>query len=123
MTATLESMTLAAEKEWMAQLGGKTIKGVRPQHNNSPVPEVSVLFSDGTAYLITVKPGVYFEGCLINTLRRAQPIEKVVVLTLGTDTIIEIRTKTFPLLQLVAQSRGEAHDQPFVLTQKNQDDV
>ena len=107
------------ENTWLSQLQGKTIKGVRPTHDGGPVPQVNLMFTDGTAFLLSVKPGVFFEGCLINTLRKAQPIHNVVISTRGNDTKIDIRSKTFPLMHLRAVNKELGPGEfPFLLEAK-----
>jgi hypothetical protein len=82
------------------------------------VPDVNLLFTDDTALTISVKPGVYFEGCLINTLRKAQPIVDVFMTTAGTGSYtVEVRSRTFPLLVLEAVNKDNPTDEfPFMLT-------
>lgn len=123
MTLQLESGLTAAldhSEQWNTAFVGKTIRGVRPTHDNGPVPDVNILFTDDTAVTISVKPGVYFEGCLINTLRKAQPTTGVIVTPLGFGSYcIEVRSRTFPLLQLLATVKeGDLEDFPFVLVER-----
>ena len=101
--------------DWLRQLHGKTIRGVRPTHDNGPVPDVHVLFTDDTALTISVGEGVYFEGCLINTLRKSQPVFAVRGDTDGVGNFtLEIRSRTFPLL--VCRARTDDPDEfPFSL--------
>lgn len=112
---------VAAAAEWGSALKGKTIRGIRPAHDNGPVPVVNMLFTDDSAVTISVVDGVYFEGCLINTLRKAQPIEDVVIR--GDETFghyeIAVRARTFPLLELRAVNKDNRADEfPFVLTHR-----
>jgi hypothetical protein len=118
MTTQIQDPTSAiSDTEWLAALEGKTIRGVRPTHDNGPVPDVNLLFTDDTAFTLSVKPGVYFEGCLINTLRKAQPIMNVLVVTDGFGSwSVEIRSRTFPLMQLLAVNKDNPTDEfPFEL--------
>lgn len=113
------SQTIAVptrESIWMNELGGKTIVGIRPVRETSPVPQVRMIFTDGSEYLVEPRAGVYFEGCLINTLRRAQPITEVVIERDEDETYVELRAKTFPLLEMRAVNRTlpRAHF-PFLL--------
>lgn len=104
------------EKHWLSELQGKTLKGVRPIHDNGPVPDVRLMLTDGTTYIVSVPDGVYFEACLINTLRRAQPVHDVIVTTKGNDTKIDVRSKTFPMLTLRATVKSGDKDLfPFSL--------
>lgn len=117
MTTTLIATLADQERAWIEELKGKTIKGVRPEHKSGPVPTVRLQFTDGTNYDLEVRRGVFFESCLINTLRRAQPIHRVVMVQTGDDTMLELRTKTFPLLQLCAVNKELATGEfPFVLS-------
>lgn len=99
-------------------LVGKTLRGVRPSHDNGPVPDVNLLFTDGTAITLSVKPGVYFEACLINTLRKAQPVVDVILShDGGGDHKLEVRARTFPLLTLLAVNKELALEEcPFEFT-------
>jgi hypothetical protein len=122
MTVQLEAPTVETinDVDWLPILQGKTIRGVRPTHDNGPVPDVNVLFTDDTALTISVKPGVYFEANLINTLRKAQPIVDVIMSTAGSGSYtVEIRSRTFPLLVLEATNKDNPVDEfPFVLTHR-----
>lgn len=110
-----------ADDSWQI-LEGKVLRGVRPTHDNGPVPEVVLLFEDGTTFTARVLPGVYFEGCLINTLRKAQPITKVTVDTVEARTIVTLRCRTFPLIQLMAVNKElEVGVFPFRLDEKDSD--
>lgn len=115
---TTQLQTPGLEADLVKSLVGKTIRGVRPTHDRGPVPDVNVLFTDDTAITLSVKPGVYFEGCLINTLRKAQPITEVIVRADGGgDHSLEIRSRTFPLMLLLAVNKELALDEcPFEFT-------
>jgi hypothetical protein len=115
-TQTLSPRQLdGVASSWQQQLQGKTIRGVRPTHDNGPVPDVNVLFTDDTALTISVRDGVYFEGCLINTLRKSQPVADVRADTDGIGNFtLEIRSRTFPLLLLRART-DEPDEFPFLL--------
>lgn len=117
MTLTTDSH-FELHDQLVTALVGKTIRGVRPTHDNGPVPDVNVLFTDDTALTLSVKPGVYFEGCMINTLRKSQPITDVVVRADGgADHSLEIRSRTFPLLLLLGVNKELALDEcPFEFT-------
>lgn len=123
MTIQVAERTIDAEAaDWLRQLQGKTIRGVRPTHDNGPVPDVNVLFTDDTALTISVQPGVYFEGCLINTLRKAQPIVGVRGYTDGAGNFrLEIRSRTFPLLVLRART-DDPDEFPFLLSSRSKHD-
>lgn len=113
------------QADWLALLQGKTIRGVRPTHDNGPVPDVNLLFTDDTALTISVKPGVYFEGCLINTLRRAQPIVEVVLVGDAVTGIytLTIRSRTFRLLEMMAVNKDLPADEfPFMLATRTKRD-
>ena len=112
------------EADWQSLLVGKTIRGVRPTHDNGPVPDVNLLFTDDTSFTLSVKPGVYFEGCLINTLRKAQPIVNVLTVTDGFGRYtVEIRSRTFPLLVFEAVNKDNPTNEfPFMLTQRTKSD-
>lgn len=107
---------MSHQNNWLSLLQGKTIRGVRPTHDSGSVPQVRLLLTNGTAFLISVKEGVFFEGCLINTLRRAQPIHDVVITMTKNDTKIDVRSKTFPMLVLRAINReGVPGEFPFLI--------
>ena len=112
------------DADWQAMLAGKTIRGVRPTHDNGPVPDVNLLFTDDTSFTLSVKRGVYFEGCLINTLRKAQPVVSVLTVTDGFGNwSVEIRSRTFPLMQLLAVNKDNPADEfPFMLTPRGKSD-
>jgi hypothetical protein len=108
------------ENDWLDELKGKTLLAIRAHHyDNTPVPTVGISFTDGSTYEVISKPGVFFEGCLINTLRKAQPIVDILVIIDRNDTMVEVAADTFPLFMLTAQNkhipRGEF---PFVLTRR-----
>ena len=107
------------ENSWLSELQGKVLRGVRPTHENGAVPQVNLMFTDGTTLVVSVLEGVYFEACLINTLRKAQAIHDVSITTRGRDTKIDIRSKTFPMIHLRAVNKElPAGEFPFVLTKK-----
>lgn len=118
MTQLIDSSNRIIEPtDWLPTLYVKTLQAIRPSHDNGSVPDVNLLFTDGSAFLLSVKPGVYFEGCLINTLRKAQPIANVLAVTGGDgDWCVEIRSLTFPLIMLLARNKDLPHDEfPFEL--------
>ncbi len=115
---TIASFVRTDHDVWNDALLGKTFRGVRPTHSNGPVPEVVLLFTDGTQATISVLDEVYFEACLINTLRKAQPVAEVNISFTPETTdrayTIEVRSRTFPLLVLRAVNKGRpAEDFPF----------
>lgn len=101
---TEQGAEVSTQVEWLTELKGKTIKAVRPNHNED-VPSVRLLFKDDSEFELFVRTGVYFEGCLINTLRRAQPIVDIVMVADGDETYIEFAAETFPLLILLAVNK------------------
>lgn len=120
-TQTLSAVRADLEvDDWSEALVGKTIRGVRPTHDNGPVPDVTLLFTDGTTAIISVLDEVYFEACLINTLRKTQPVVAVNISDDQLDErgyVVEIRSRTFPLLVLRAVNKGRPpEDFPFRLT-------
>jgi hypothetical protein len=107
---------MSHEQDWLSQMGGKTINAVRPTHPNGPVPQVRLGFTDGTEFIISPKRGVYFEGCLINTLRKAAPVTDVLIERDGTGTMLSLGSRTFPLLVLMAVNKGlPSSEFPFVI--------
>lgn len=99
-------MTSELETSWLVQLEGKSLLGVRPEYNeHDRVPAVVVSFTDNTKFKVSVKDGVFFEGCLINILRKAQPVYDVVLLVDKEDTYLEVRAETFPMFTLMAQNK------------------
>lgn len=104
------------EKSWLSEMEGKTITAVRPVRPVGPVPTVNLAFADGSEYTVEPKRGVYFEGCLINTLRRAQPVETVDIHRDGRFTLITVEAGEFPLLMLSAENKSlDSKEFPFVL--------
>lgn len=94
------------EKDWLLDFEGKTIQSIKTGHeDDNVVPFVTVEFSDGSRYKILVRDGAFFEGCMINTLRRAQPIVEVMVVIEDDDTIVEVAAGTFPLFMLMATNK------------------
>jgi hypothetical protein len=108
------------EKQWRDLFAGKTLYGIRPQHeSNTGVPAVDVTFTDASAFTIEVKDGVYFEGCLVNTLRKAQPVVDVLITEQDGDVMLEVQSKTFPLFVLMAQNkRLPVGEWPFTIKAK-----
>jgi hypothetical protein len=107
------------EKDWFLDFEGKTIQSIKTKHEeNNVVPYVTVEFTDGSQYEIYVRDGAFFEGCMINTLRKAQPVVDVMVVTEEDDTIVEVAAATFPLFMLMATNkRLESGVFPFWLEQ------
>ena len=114
-------MTSELETAWLSEFEGKSLLGVRPEYNeNDRVPGVMVSFTDNTRYLIQVKGGVFFEGCLINILRKAQPVYDVALVVDKEDTYLEVRAETFPMFVLMAQNKRIPEGEfPFVLTKQD----
>lgn len=112
---TLQFQSANIDAELATLLVGKTLRGVRPTHDNGPVPDVNLLFTDDTGLTIKVKGGVYFEACLINTLRKAQPVTDIILLNEGGgDWKLELRARTFPLIKLLAVNKTLPLDEcPF----------
>lgn len=104
-------------QDWLAELKGKTLRSIKTEHNrDDSVPSIVIEFTDDTSYTVTVKEGVYFEGCMINTLRKAQPITDLVFLKEGPDTLVEFVADTFPLFILLAVNKKiPVGDFPFWL--------
>jgi len=107
------------EKDWLLDFEGKTIQSLKTRHEeNNVVPYVTVEFTDGSKYQILVRDGAFFEGCMINTLRKAQPVVDVMAVVEGDDTIVEVAAGTFPLFMLMATNkRLDAGVFPFWLEQ------
>lgn len=114
---------MQTQEEWLAEFKDKTIRAVRSAHVG-PVPSVHVDFTDGSKYEVFVRAGVFFEGCMINTLRKAQPIHDVLVVTDGTDTYLEVSAPTFPLFILLAVNKQIPEgDFPFWLERREPSDA
>ena len=111
---------MSHQNNWLSLLQGKTIRGVRPTHDNGPVPDVNILFVDGTVATISVKDGVFFESCFVNTLRKSAPIVEAVFLSDGLGShVVEVRARTFPLIRLGAVNKSIPSDEfPFILGHK-----
>jgi hypothetical protein len=106
------------ERVWTNTFEGKTIKSIRPRHRDGGAPTVDLSFTDGSAFEIAILDGVYFEGCLINTLRRAQPVLSVLVWRVDYHWTITFESATFPLIMLEASNRQRnSTDFPFVVTE------
>lgn len=103
------------EQRWLDMFKGKTLKSVRTKYTDeSRIPAVVVSFIDDSAFEISVLDGVYFEGCLINILRKAHEVDEVMVVVDENETYIEVRAKTFPMFILLAQNMQiPAGDFPF----------
>lgn len=107
--------------EWPALLVGKTVRAVRPAHDRGAVPDVHLMFTDNTAFVLSVKAGVFFEACMLNTLRKAQPIAAVQPIHVPGDSnhYLEIRSRTFPMMHLIAVNREIGPDEfPFELRER-----
>ena len=108
-------LEIDAENAWIDKLKGKTLTYIRP-HFEDKTPRVVLHFNDETWYEVSTKPGVFFEGCLVNTLRKAQPIADVVCVRDNVDTYMEVSAGSFPLFILLAQNKQRpADDFPFEL--------
>ncbi len=99
-------------------LKGKTIFRITPIHGDG-APQVRIEFKDRTSYILSVQENVFFEGAMINHLRKAQPIVDVIESYLGgRDHVVELRARTFPQLQLLARNMtDQPHRSPFELVQ------
>jgi hypothetical protein len=94
------------EEEWLRHFKGKTLLSVRPTYSEgSRIPSVTVTFTDASVFLISPREGIYFEGCLINVLRKARPIEKIECEVDPDDCYLEVRADTFPLFILLGQNK------------------
>lgn len=116
----MTTLQLASTREacWLSQFEGKHLQSIRPIRHDTPVPSIGVSFTDGTEYLVEIKQGVYFEACLINTLRRAQPVYDVIIERTNHDTVVEVRAQTFPMFELRAVNRTlPVGNFPFRLSQ------
>lgn len=111
------------EADWLEEFRGLTLKGLRPAHNEgSSLPYVWISFHGDIYYEVTINDDTFFEGCYVNTLRKAQPITGVKIKRRGNDYQISVNTNSFSLFKLSAVSRvngdvfpfsleeGEAHD-------------
>lgn len=97
--------SLEREKQWLSFLKGKTLLGLRPHRNQGPVPCVHIQFTDGSTYTVSPVQGVYFEGCLINTLRKARPVTDVMIFQVSGETCIQVESESFTLFELYAQNK------------------
>lgn len=103
---------------WTDELQGKTLQSIRTRHeDDGPRPYVAVYFTDGSAYHLNIKPDVYFEAAMFNSLRKAQPVEKVIFHQMGRSTHVEVWARTFPLF-LVRAKGGDSF--PFMLTKQRE---
>jgi len=92
--------------EWLVEFKGKTIRHMRTLHkDNSVVPSVEIEFIEGDKYEVLVREGAFFEGCMLNTLRKAQPVVDVTWDREGADVCIEVSAETFPLFILLATNK------------------
>lgn len=105
------------ERNWESLLVGKVIHHIKTERE-SRVPTVVVEFRDHTVFTIDVIDGAWFEGCLINTLRRAQAVTEVNVTGEGNDHIVEVRASSFPLFVLIASTDKLKFGHPFPLILK-----
>lgn len=105
------------EEEWLRHLQGKTLVSVRATYtDDSRIPSVLVSFTDDSRFKISPREGIYFEGCLINVLRKARPIESVVIEVDPDDCFIEVRADTFPLFIMLGENkRMDDNRFPFIL--------
>ena len=109
-------MTVEEQARWISEFQGKTLRRVHSKRDSGdPVPYVHVEFDDGSKYEVCIKRDLFFEGCLYNILRKAQPVERIQFIKRGTRTIVEIRAHTFPLFVLRAVDKEGRHEFPFTL--------
>lgn len=108
------------EQEWVDQLVGKTVWGIRPHHDDGKdIPKVDLTFKDNARFTLAVKQGTYFEGCLINTLRRSTPVADVLVTSVDGDWMLEVSADNSPLFILTAVNKSLDDEVfPFVLTRE-----
>lgn len=106
-------------KDWFPEFRGKTFKSVRPRSDNGVrVPIVDIHFESGEHFVLAVREGVYFESCMINTMRRAQPVTEVLIYRDNGTWNVEIETLEFPMLFISAQVRDDNFEEfPFKLEQ------
>jgi hypothetical protein len=106
------------ERRWQAELKGKELIGLKTIHPAGPVPHVQVWLKGGGLYVIKPGENVYFQGCMINTLRKPQPIDLVQIAQEGRDFYVEVWSETFPLFSLIGVQRGDIAEFPFALTRE-----
>lgn len=114
----MQGVSLTTQDDWLVEFKDKVVSALRSKHEG-PVPSVWIEFTDGSKYEVFVRAGVYFEGCMINTLRKAQPITDVLCVSDGADTYLEVAASTFPLFLLLAVNKKIPEgDFPFWLEKR-----
>lgn len=107
------------ETELLGLFGGLTLNRVQPEWNGSPVPHVFLGFSGNRIIKVEVDDGVVFQACMINTLRRSQPVCDVVISKKEAHTFVQLWARDFPLVTFLGLNRGRpSKDFPFIFTEE-----
>lgn len=88
--------------DWNEEFRGKTLEKITPQYKkNEFIPYVQLEFAGGFQYEIHGITDAYFNGCFINILRKAKPVQYVEVFWSSTDQFeVEVWAKHFMLFAL-----------------------
>ncbi len=105
-------MKQISHEHLLEEFQGRTLYSLRPRRpdHTDGKPHVELQFRDGSQYEIHAKLGVFFEGALINTLRKAQPVAAINIEDIDdehdarkTYVNIEFACETFTLFALRAR--------------------
>lgn len=101
--------------EWWDELDGRVIQAVRTGYFSGPgtKPHIKMLMKDGNSYAIVVREDVYFEGCMLNTIRHAQDIDHITFQRKDKHHTVEVWCKTFPLFILRARNGSSCPGSQF----------
>lgn len=86
---------------WEEELRGKTLTSIRPQYKGEDFkPYVRLQFAGDFEYEVHALKAAYFDGCFINILRRAKPIEYVNFDVVNGEVEVEAWSKDFLLFHM-----------------------
>lgn len=107
------------QQDWAEELCGKTLRAIRGRHKEDGTPFVYMMTEKDGALehyeIHTSHDGIYFEGALINTLRKTAEIVGVNLYEGNYRTTLDIVTKGYPLVILRTMCK-EGVEGPFPLT-------
>lgn len=107
------------EIEWLNAFRGKTLQYIRQARvPGSTIPFVRIGFTDGSNYQVHPKDDVYFEACMLNSIRKARAVKHIDFIVpdqIGESWMVEVRTNTYPLFMLMGRHSNDVSLFPFIL--------
>ncbi len=105
-----------AQTEWLSELKGLTLNNIRTKRDgDDPIPYVYLSFEGDFEYEIRVKKNTYFEGALVNSLRKVKTIDHIEMYEHNGYYIVEVCSRSFALFVLRAKLNDGNAEFPFEL--------